>query len=69
VKVVGGTTVVVLEELGSPDEDVALWQGFVARPDGFAGQTVYLLIEVADASTPSLIEAAIDDVRISVKRP
>jgi hypothetical protein len=30
----------------------------------FAGQTVYLLIEAADGSSGSLVEAAIDDVLI-----
>jgi len=69
VKVVGATTAVVLEELGSPDEDDAGWQSFSVRLDGFAGQTVFLLIEVADAGSPSLIEAAFDDLRVSFKRP
>lgn len=30
----------------------------------FAGQTVYILIEAADAGTASLVEAAVDDVLI-----
>jgi aminopeptidase S len=29
------------------------------------GQTVRILIEAADASTASLVEAAVDDVRIT----
>ena len=32
--------------------------------DSFAGQTVHLLVEAADASNGSLVEAAMDDVRI-----
>jgi hypothetical protein len=33
--------------------------------NAFAGQTVRVLIEAADASTASLAEAAVDDVRIA----
>jgi hypothetical protein len=32
---------------------------------GFAGQTITLRFEAADASTASLIEAGVDDVRIT----
>jgi hypothetical protein len=31
----------------------------------FAGQTIRLRIEAADASTASLVEAGVDDVRIT----
>lgn len=31
---------------------------------GFGGQTVRLLIEAADAGSASLVEVAVDDVRI-----
>jgi hypothetical protein len=31
----------------------------------FAGQTIRILIEAADASTASLVEAGVDDVRIT----
>ena len=33
--------------------------------NAFAGQTVRLVIEAADASTASMVEAGVDDVRIS----
>jgi len=65
VKVVGETTEVVLEALGSPDRDQALWADFSTSLDAFAGQTVYLQIEAADEGAPSLVEVAIDDVLIT----
>jgi len=56
---------VVYEELGSGDNDDAVWDQLNVDISSFSGQTVYLLIEAADASTPSLIEAGIDDVLIT----
>jgi len=65
VKVVGNTTTTVFEELGTPDAyDEAVWAEFSTSLNAFAGQTIYLLIEAADAGSSSLIEAAIDDVLI-----
>jgi carboxypeptidase T len=56
VKVVGLTTSTVLQELGAAN--------FSGSLNSFAGQTVYLLVEAADASGASLVEAAVDDVLI-----
>ena len=64
VKVVGSTTSTVFEELGAANVDGAAWATFSGSLNAFAGQTVYLLIEAADASSSSLVEAAIDDVLI-----
>jgi hypothetical protein len=33
----------------------------------FAGQTINILIQAADAGTASLVEAAVDDVRITAQ--
>ena len=33
--------------------------------NAFAGQTVQIRVEAADLSTTSLVEAAVDDVRIT----
>lgn len=65
VKVVGSSTSTVLEELGAANNDDAAWATASVNVSSFAGQTVYLLIEAADASTASLVEAAIDDVKIT----
>ena len=64
VRVVGSTSALVFEELGAGNDDDAVWNTHSANISSFAGQTVRILIEAADASTGSLIEAAIDDVKI-----
>ena len=65
VQVVGATTTTVFQELGAANDDDAAWATFSVSISGYAGQTVYLLISAADASGASLVEAAVDDVRIT----
>jgi hypothetical protein len=65
VQVVGSTTSTVLEELGAANDDDAVWATASANVSSFAGQTVRILILAADAATGSLVEAAVDDVRIT----
>ena len=65
---VGTTTSTVFEELGAANNDNAAWCRPSMNITAFAGQTVRILIEAADASTASLVEAAVDDVRI-VQQP
>ena len=67
VSVVGSSTTVVLEEVAAGNIDAAVWESFSTNLNSFAGQTVYLLIEAADAGSGSLIEAAVDDVLIIVE--
>jgi hypothetical protein len=62
---VGATTSQVLQELGGTEDDDAVWASGSANISSFAGQSVRILIEAADASTASLVEAAVDDVRIT----
>jgi subtilisin-like proprotein convertase family protein len=69
VSVVGSSTSTVFEELGSGDSDPAVWATFSTNLNSFAGQTVYLLVEAADASGGSLVEAGIDDVSITSGAP
>jgi len=69
VKVVGATTTTVFEELGAGDYDEAAWATFNCSLNAFAGQTIYLLVEAADASGASLVEAAIDDLCITLGGP
>ncbi len=64
VKVIGNTTSTVFQELGANNDDDAVWATASVNLDSFAGQTIYLLIEVADVSTASLVEAAVDDIVI-----
>jgi hypothetical protein len=57
-------SVTVLEELGDAADDDAAWATASADLSGFAGQTIRILIEAADAGPASLVEAAVDDVRV-----
>jgi extracellular elastinolytic metalloproteinase len=65
VSVVGATTSVVFQRLGAATDVDGAWAAASASLNAFAGQTVRLLIEAADASTASLVEAGVDDVRIT----
>jgi len=67
VKIVGSTTSTIFQEVGARNDDDASWQTFSVSLNNFAGQTVYILIEAADAGNESLVEAAIDDVLIVAK--
>jgi hypothetical protein len=64
VSVVGTTQAVVFQELGAGNDDDAAWATATIDLSAFAGQTVRILIEAADASGASLVEAAVDDVKI-----
>lgn len=65
VKVVGTTTQTVFEELGASNDDDGAWASFSTDLSAFAGETIYLLVEAADAAGGSIVEAALDDVRIT----
>ncbi len=56
---------VVLDRLGTTANVPGAWQTLSANVSSFAGQTVTITVEASDASGASLVEAAIDDVRIS----
>ena len=66
VRVVGSTTALAFEGAANDDDAVRATQSI--NISSFAGQTVRIRIEAADASTASLVEAAVDDVRI-VQQP
>lgn len=59
----GGRTL-VLEERGAADDDAAAWTAARISMDAWAGQTIRLVIGAADEGADSLVEAAVDDVRI-----
>jgi hypothetical protein len=65
VRVVGTTTATVFERLGAAADVDAAWATASVSLNAFAGQTVRISIEASDASTASLVEAAVDDVRIT----
>jgi hypothetical protein len=68
VKVVGSTTSTVFEKLGAAVNVDGAWSAQSINISSFAGQTVRIRIEAADASTASLVEAGVDDVKI-VQQP
>ncbi len=61
---VGTTTTTVFERLGSATNVNGAWQSASVDLNAFRGQTVRLLIEAVDAATASLVEAAVDDLKI-----
>ncbi|GAA4076501.1 M28 family peptidase [Nonomuraea soli] len=60
---VNGTT--VFQQLGAASDRDGAWATASANLSSFAGQTVTILIEAADASGASLVEAGVDDVKIT----
>lgn len=60
----GGTTAVLSRAGAATDVDGA-WSAATADLTPFAGQSVRILIEAADAATASLVEAGVDDVEIT----
>ncbi len=61
----GANTVNVLNERGVGTDRAGAWTPFSVDISQFAGSTIQILVEAADAGTPSLVEAAIDDLAIS----
>ncbi|MEU4420244.1 M28 family metallopeptidase [Actinoplanes sp. NPDC024001] len=66
VRVVSGTTTTtVLTLTGAATNRAAAWAAASANLSGYAGQTIRLQVEAADAGTASLVEAAVDNLRIT----
>jgi aminopeptidase S len=65
VRVVSGTTTTtVFTQAGAASNRAAAWQTATVNLSAYAGQSVQLQVEAADLSTASLVEAAVDDMRI-----
>ena len=65
VRVVGSSSATVYQVNGSATNVNGAWGARTASLSAFAGQTVRIVIEAADASTASLVEAGVDDVRVT----
>jgi aminopeptidase S len=66
VRIVGtGGPVTVHEELGAATTDAAAGVTRTVSLSAFLGQTIRIRIEAADAATGSLVEAAVDTVRVT----
>ncbi|WP_117208906.1 choice-of-anchor B family protein [Allorhizocola rhizosphaerae] len=60
----GGTTTLFTQAAAATDRDAA-WTTGTWNVSAYAGQSVRILIEAADASGASLVEAGVDDVKIT----
>ncbi|HEX6077429.1 MAG TPA: M14 family zinc carboxypeptidase [Micromonosporaceae bacterium] len=58
-------TVTLFQRTGAATNLAASWASATADLTPYQGQTVRILVDAADASTASLVEAAIDDVAIT----
>jgi carboxypeptidase T len=65
VRVIGATTSTVLDLRGAASNRNAAWVLHTAGLNAHAGETVRIEIEAADTSTASLVEAAVDDLRVT----
>ncbi len=66
VRVVGSSgTSTVFTELGAANNDNGAWASTTVDLSAFAGESVRILVEAADASTASLVEAGVDDVKVT----
>ncbi|GLW09152.1 hypothetical protein Misp01_42810 [Microtetraspora sp. NBRC 13810] len=65
VRIAGATTGTVFQQLGAATDRDGVWNTATADLSGYAGQTVRILVEAADAATASLVEAGVDDVKIT----
>jgi len=62
--VAGSGTTTVFSQTGSAANRAGSWATATASLTGFAGQTIRIRVEAADAATGSLIEAGVDNVTI-----
>ena len=63
--VTGSTTTVVFSQAGAATNRAGAWATATVNLSQFAGQTIRIRVEAADAATASLIEAGVDDVLIT----
>jgi aminopeptidase S len=61
----GSTTTTVFTQAGAASDRAAAWRTGTVDLSAYAGQSIRLQVEAADASTASLVEAAVDDVLIT----
>jgi carboxypeptidase T len=60
-----GLVTPVFEQLGAPVNRDAAWTSASASLAAFAGQTIRLVVEATDGGGDNLVEAAVDDIRIT----
>jgi hypothetical protein len=66
VRIVSGSTITtVFQKLGAAANVNGAWVATSVDISSFAGQTINIQVEAADASTASLVEAGVDDVKVT----
>ncbi len=60
-----GSRTTVFEELGGSESDAPAWGSAAVSMDRWAGERVRIVVAAADLGTASLVEAQVDDVRIT----
>jgi aminopeptidase S len=63
--VTGGTSTIISTTTGAATNRAGSWSTASLSLNAFAGQTVRIQFEASDLSTASLVEAGVDDVRIT----
>lgn len=61
----GATTTTVFQQLGAATNRAGSWGTATVDLSPYRGQSVRLVVEASDAGTASLVEAGVDDVRIT----
>jgi aminopeptidase S len=61
----GGAATTVLLERGAANDDDAAWASASIPLDAWAGTTIRIRFQARDGGASSLIEAAVDDVRVT----
>jgi hypothetical protein len=67
--IAGSTRRVILERRGDATDDDGGWQTRSASLDAFAGERIRILVEAADRAAGSILEAQLDDLRITRPTP
>ncbi|TXH70184.1 MAG: hypothetical protein E6Q83_06565 [Thiothrix sp.] len=60
-----GQKQILLEQRGTATNRAAAWAQLTADLSSFAGSSIYLLIEASDDSSGSIVEAAVDNLRLT----
>ncbi|MBB3728930.1 hypothetical protein [Nonomuraea dietziae] len=55
----------MFQQLGAASDRDGAWAASTADISAYAGQTVRIVFEAADASGASLLEAGVDDVKVT----
>lgn len=64
-RIVGSTTTTVFTQAGAASNRAGAWAAASVSLAAYAGQSIRILVEANDSGTASLVEAGVDDVKIT----